>query len=31
MARILITLIGTIVWFATWTVLGLKISLNFGG
>ena len=31
MARILITLIGTIVWFAMWSVLGLKISLNFGG
>jgi hypothetical protein len=31
MARILIILIGTIVWFAMWTVLGLRISLNFGG
>jgi hypothetical protein len=31
MARILITLIGTVVWFVTWSVLGLRISLNFGG
>jgi len=31
MARILITVIGTIVWFATWTLLGLQISLSFGG
>ncbi len=31
MARILISLIGTIVWFAMWAVLGLKITLNFGG
>lgn len=31
MARILITLIGTVVWFAMWAVLGLKISVSLGG
>jgi hypothetical protein len=31
MARILIGLIGAIVWFAAWAVLDLKINLSFGG
>jgi hypothetical protein len=31
MARILISLIGAVVWFAAWAVLGLKINLSFGG
>jgi hypothetical protein len=31
MARIMISLIGTITWFAIWAILGMKISLNFGG
>ena len=30
MARIMIALIGTVVWFAAWAILGLKISLSFG-
>ena len=31
MARILISLIGVVVWFAAWSILGLKINLSFGG
>ena len=31
MARILISLIGAVTWFALWAILGLKISLSFGG
>jgi hypothetical protein len=31
MARILISLIGAIVWFAAWSILDLKINLSFGG
>jgi hypothetical protein len=30
MARILIALIGAVVWFAAWSLLGLKINLTFG-
>ena len=30
MARIMITLIGTITWFAVWAIVGLKINLSFG-
>lgn len=30
MARILIALIGAVVWFAAWSFLGLKINLTFG-
>ena len=31
MARILIALIGAVVWFAAWSFLGLRINLTFGG
>ena len=31
MARILISLIAVVVWFAAWAILGLKINLSFGG
>jgi hypothetical protein len=30
MARILIALIGAVVWFAAWSLLGLRINLTFG-
>jgi len=30
MARILIAMIGAVVWFVVWAVLGLKINLSFG-
>ena len=30
MARIVIGLVGAVVWFALWAVLGLKINLSFG-
>lgn len=31
MARIMISLIGAITWFAIWGILGMKITLNVGG
>jgi hypothetical protein len=30
MARILIAMIGAIVWFVVWYVVGLQINLSFG-
>lgn len=31
MARIIVALVGGLVWFAAWMVLGLQINLSFGG
>jgi hypothetical protein len=31
MARIMISLIGAVVWFAAWAVLGLRINISLGG
>ena len=31
MARIIIGLVGVVVWFAAWWILGLQINLSFGG